>query len=612
MYKNFHLKQIRVSIFYVSISLFASTAFSKQESEIFAGKTELLFKSDELTNSLNTKAGVEYEGLCRLPSPNQKDFKSYVNNRFHIDTTQLQLLNGSVEHVVQYLTHDGKDIQISATREPSSAMAYRIEAFTSSGGGQFMRLQLPKIKQDRVYSMESFLAVVENFKIDSELGARVLTVQGRAAEGIGERATLKFINDFPISLESNQITCKYDFEDKVFQCGCPVADEHAEHRNQQSEDENQDVQFSTPRPTTGEISFTVLTKTYLKASTTSSENLPVNQKCLLASEEKVKLKKIPQGVSGKHFYVELLETKNGCKLTKGYVYGPHVEFAGFEPPAYVFPLPSGVYTSQWCVCRNVGSSPHIGQDIGIRGSSQSVAISDVVVEDVTFSETCGYSVSLRDGGNAIWRYLHLNKPLVSVGQRLASGQKIGTHANYPSADCGTGPHLHLERLAPGMFADSEKIKQCDSSGAKSCHYDPILPFRTFQAVAAAPMLTTALSQTATCSSSQPEAVETEPFSNKSQKSSTVVNLKLTKQDYLQLSHSLPAVKNWRLLVSQKGKTLNEKPLLVASGNAFHNSKAQLNAESHFCLPSNAGEDFLIEYELVAGNWFQAAGKTRRE
>lgn len=593
------------------VSLFPLQASAKQEAEMFRGYSELLFGPNEISGGLSFDARVAYQGTCRLPETLTTSFKAYVEKKFGIDTTRLQSLNGSIEHVVQYLNRDGKDIQISATREHSSAIAYRIDAFTASVGGRFSRVQLPNIKQGHVYAIESFLPLIENSNSNDLFGARVLTVRARAKDGSGEQATLKFINHFPISFESSQIVCKYDFDDKVFQCGCPLPDEHSTHNTKQPENDRQETRLTAPR-TAQEIYFTASTKTYLKASTATSESLPANSKCLLNAEEKVKLKKVPQGVSGKHFSVELLETKNGCKLTKGFVYGPHVVFEGFNPPAYVFPLPNGVYTSQWCVCRSVGSSPHIGQDIGIRGSNQSVALSDVIVEDVIFSETCGYSVSLRDGGNAKWRYLHLNKPLVKVGQRLASGQKIGTHANYPSADCGTGPHLHLERLAPGMFADNEKIKQCDSSGAKTCNYDPILPFRSFQMVRTAPVLASTLPESVSCSPSQPETVESEILNQKAEKSASEVRLNLTKQKYLQLSHSLSGLKNWRLLVSRQGKRVDEKPLLIASGNAYHNSKAQLSAESRFCLPTNAGDDFVIEYETKTGQWLQSTGKITRE
>jgi murein DD-endopeptidase MepM/ murein hydrolase activator NlpD len=140
---------------------------------------------------------------------------------------------------------------------------------------------------------------------------------------------------------------------------------------------------------------------------------------------------------------------------------------------YVFPVISGDFGSMWCVCRSVGTSPHVGQDInGASGIPEvSVAMSNGVVLDVSFDSACGWSVWFEDSHQSTWRYLHLNQPRVRVGQVVARGQALGAHADYPQASCGTGPHLHLERRSPGVHGSPEEFRSCQY-GRSSCYYNP--------------------------------------------------------------------------------------------------------------------------------------------
>jgi hypothetical protein len=83
---------------------------------------------------------------------------------------------------------------------------------------------------------------------------------------------------------------------------------------------------------------------------------------------------------------------------------------------------------------------------------------------------------LEDTSGARWRYLHLNANNWQIGNTITKGTIIGTHSTYPiPGQCGSGPHLHLERRSAGGFRDSEVFKTCQF-GTKSCNYDPNKPF----------------------------------------------------------------------------------------------------------------------------------------
>lgn len=140
---------------------------------------------------------------------------------------------------------------------------------------------------------------------------------------------------------------------------------------------------------------------------------------------------------------------------------------------YVFPVITGEWGSMWCVCRSVGTSPHVGQDINSASSGRevSVAISNGVVLDVTFDDSCGWSVWFEDSHRSAWRYVHLNKPNVKVGDIVTRGQALGSHSEYPRASCGAGPHLHLERRSPGVHGSPEEFRSCQY-GRSSCYYNP--------------------------------------------------------------------------------------------------------------------------------------------
>jgi hypothetical protein len=153
------------------------------------------------------------------------------------------------------------------------------------------------------------------------------------------------------------------------------------------------------------------------------------------------------------------------------------------------PMPSGFTSSEWCVCRSFGSSPHIGWDLVNNAASMvSVAIeAGKITRGPTLNGGCGWELELTDRFNTVWYYRHMNRPNLSNGQSLAAGATVGLHQDYPVTSgpdrCGSGPHLHLERLSAGFFNDSAVSKNCTGT-ATSCNYDPRKPFPAFKALAA--------------------------------------------------------------------------------------------------------------------------------
>ena len=149
---------------------------------------------------------------------------------------------------------------------------------------------------------------------------------------------------------------------------------------------------------------------------------------------------------------------------------------------YIIPLLNTTFGSAWCKCRDIGTSPHIGQDYYDKKiPNYSLASSNGTVKNVRFIADCGYEVMFEDSDGAVWRYLHLEKPTYAVGQKLWRGEIIGRHQKYPSASCGSGPHLHLERRVAGAHPGKYTQETCQK-GRKDCFYDPVTLFRDKQNV----------------------------------------------------------------------------------------------------------------------------------
>ena len=220
--------------------------------------------------------------------------------------------------------------------------------------------------------------------------------------------------------------------------------------------------------------------TFFKKTTADSSALPAADKCQLPVGNYALTQAAT--TNGSHYGITLAKAVPGCGFTSGFVFFQPTYLAepnpAPAPTSYQIPMPSGFALGggfAWCVCRNVGTSPHIGQDWNADVAEKSVALANGTIIDKSFSSTCGHNLVLRDTGGANWTYRHLNSNAISVGQAVTKGQFLGNHGSYPTDDCGTGPHLHLERRSAGIFADTARFKSCEA-GPEPCNFDPNKPF----------------------------------------------------------------------------------------------------------------------------------------
>ena len=114
------------------------------------------------------------------------------------------------------------------------------------------------------------------------------------------------------------------------------------------------------------------------------------------------------------------------------------------PPTYIKPLSGGRLTSQFgnrTSPTKGASSNHKGIDWGVPTGTSIVAASGGTITKAGWGGGYGYCVYIKHPNGVETRYAHLSKVLVSVGQNVKQGEKIGLSGN---TGVSTGPHLHFE------------------------------------------------------------------------------------------------------------------------------------------------------------------------
>ena len=101
----------------------------------------------------------------------------------------------------------------------------------------------------------------------------------------------------------------------------------------------------------------------------------------------------------------------------------------------------GRITSRFAAIENVRSGAHTGLDIAAPNGTPILAVTDGVVTHASPMGTYGNLVIISHGNGVETYYAHCSRILVSVGQKVSSGQKI---ALVGSTGNSTGNHLHLE------------------------------------------------------------------------------------------------------------------------------------------------------------------------
>lgn len=86
-------------------------------------------------------------------------------------------------------------------------------------------------------------------------------------------------------------------------------------------------------------------------------------------------------------------------------------------------------------------SPHSGVDFAVPVGTPVLSVGDGEVIISKYSKIAGNYVCIKHNNQCVTRYMHLNKVLVKLGQKVIQGQQIALSGNTGRS---TGPHLHFE------------------------------------------------------------------------------------------------------------------------------------------------------------------------
>lgn len=126
-----------------------------------------------------------------------------------------------------------------------------------------------------------------------------------------------------------------------------------------------------------------------------------------------------------------------------------VERGTIVPPTYIRPVSGGRQTSGFGRRKAPtagASSYHKGVDWAVPTGTAVYASSGGTVIKAGWGSGYGYVVYIRHDDGRETRYAHLSRVLVSNGQRVSQGERIGLSG---STGVSTGPHLHFEMLING-------------------------------------------------------------------------------------------------------------------------------------------------------------------
>lgn len=131
--------------------------------------------------------------------------------------------------------------------------------------------------------------------------------------------------------------------------------------------------------------------------------------------------------------------------------GNYIETAPFDEAA--IPVYGGVITSGYGLREDPFSGEttnHQGVDIGVNIGSGVVSCFDGVVSAVASDEFLGNYIVIDHENGLQTQYAHLLCPLVSEGQTVIMGDRIGLSGNSGRS---TGPHLHFAVLKDGKYVN---------------------------------------------------------------------------------------------------------------------------------------------------------------
>lgn len=165
-----------------------------------------------------------------------------------------------------------------------------------------------------------------------------------------------------------------------------------------------------------------------------------------------------EGTVGRHRVTDRVTYENGLEIGRTQI-GEEilvestpkiVERGTVIPPTYIMPISNGRFTSGF---KMRWGRMHKGVDWACPiGTAVKASCAGTVVQS-GWSNGYGYCITLRHADGRQTRYGHLKKTLVSVGQAVSQGEKIGLSGNTGRS---TGPHLHFEILINGTQVDPLK------------------------------------------------------------------------------------------------------------------------------------------------------------
>jgi len=158
-----------------------------------------------------------------------------------------------------------------------------------------------------------------------------------------------------------------------------------------------------------------------------------------------------EGTAGYHEIVAIVNTRNGRETDREIInetvtveaQPTIIERGTVTPPTYIWPTYSYTITSRF---GQRWGRLHGGVDIGVSSGSTVMASSSGTVVSAGWNGDYGYCILLQHPDGRQTRYAHLNKVLVSAGESVSQGQKIGLSGNTGRS---TGPHLHFEMIING-------------------------------------------------------------------------------------------------------------------------------------------------------------------
>lgn len=98
--------------------------------------------------------------------------------------------------------------------------------------------------------------------------------------------------------------------------------------------------------------------------------------------------------------------------------------------------------------------PHTGVDVSAPAGTIIVAPAAGRVSYVGWKFAYGLTIEIEHSGDVVTRYAHCRTARVHAGDRVVTGQAIGT---VGSSGLATGPHVHFEVIARGNAVDPIKF-----------------------------------------------------------------------------------------------------------------------------------------------------------